>query len=72
MLMASPMKSYAIKVLDENDKPVAELMTANPSEILVYIHRGFRVIDKTSGSELTEDMVNSSIGVSDGFIDVNG
>jgi len=63
--------AYSIQILDGNNKSIGELMTASPSDILKYINKGFKVIDKSTGSELTESFINSTIGVSDGIIDVS-
>ena len=60
----------SLQILDRNNDPIGELMTATPNEILKYINKGFKVIEKSSGTQITEDMVNSTIGVSDGLIDV--
>lgn len=60
--------SYDIRILDKQDKQIGELMTASPSDILKFIDKGFKVFDITTKTELTADIVNSSIGVSDGLI----
>lgn len=45
-------------------------MTASVSEILKYIAKGFKVIEKGTNTELTEEMLNETIGVSDGLINI--
>lgn len=64
--------SYSIQILDKSQKPIGELMTASPSDVLKYINKGFTVIDKSTGAELTETFINSTIGVSEGIIDIAG
>lgn len=64
--------SFSIQILDKSQKPIGELMTASPSDVLKYINKGFTVIDKSTGAELTETFINSTIGVSEGIIDITG
>lgn len=70
MIMSVSPNYQSLQILDRNNDPIGELMTATPNEILKYINKGFKVIEKSSGTQITEDMVNSTIGVSDGLIDV--
>jgi hypothetical protein len=64
------MSTYSIDILDTCGKKIGELMTATQTDILRYIEKGFKVIDKCTGSEITSDVINSSIGVSDGLINI--
>ena len=61
---------YSIEILDQNNKKIGELPTATSSEVLQFINKGFIVIDRMTGQRLTESNVTSSIGVSDGLIDI--
>ena len=45
-------------------------MTATQTEILQFINKGFKVIDRMTGQELTETSMSSVIGVSDGLISI--
>jgi hypothetical protein len=60
--------TYNIKILDKNGLKIGELMTAGPMDVLKFITKGFVVIDQTTGQPITENMINSQIGVSDGMI----
>ncbi len=62
--------SYSIIILDNHGKKVGELMTATSDEVIKFINKGFTVIDRASGISLTEQDVMSTVGVSDGVIDV--
>lgn len=62
--------SYSIIILDNHGKKVGELMTATSDEVIKFINKGFTVIDRASGTSLTEQDVMSTVGVSDGVINV--
>ena len=64
------MGTYSITILDQQGKKIGELMTATPTDILQFINKGFTVIDRMTGQELTEASVSSVIGVSDGLISI--
>jgi hypothetical protein len=64
------MGSYSITILDQQGKKIGELMTATQTEILQFINKGFKVIDRMTGQELTEASMSSVIGVSDGLISI--
>ncbi len=64
------MGTYSITILDQQGKKVGELMTATQTEILQFINKGFTVIDRMTGRELTEASMSSVIGVSDGLINI--
>ena len=64
------MKTYAIEIRDGNDNLIGELMTATSSDIFKFLNKGFKVIDKMTGSELNTATVSDTIGVSDGFINI--
>lgn len=58
----------SIQIFDTNQNPIGELMTASDTDILKYIAKGLVVVDKRSGEVITESMVTSTMGVSDGEI----
>lgn len=62
--------TYSIEIVDKQGMQIGELMTATPSEILQFINKGFDVIDKATGMKMSEEMLTSTIGVSDGVINV--
>jgi len=64
------METYSITILDKNHKKVGELMTATGTEVLSLINKGFTVEDKASGKQITEDSINTVMGVSDGLINI--
>ena len=45
-------------------------MTASSSDVLKFLNKGFKVINKMNGMELSESDVTSTVGVSDGLINV--
>lgn len=63
--------TYSIRILDSNDKQIGELMTASSNDILKFINKGFKVIDKQTGLEITENNASQTIGVSDGLINIS-
>lgn len=62
--------SYSIIILDSHGKKVGELMTATSDEVIKFINKGFTVIDIASRVPLTEQDVMSTVGVSDGVINI--
>jgi len=64
------MGTYSIEIFDHNNKKIGELPTATSSEILQFINKGFIVIDRMTGNRMTESSITSTIGVSDGLINV--
>lgn len=62
--------TYSIQILDSSNKIIGELMTASSSDVLKFINKGFKVINKMNGMELSESDVTSTVGVSDGLINV--
>jgi hypothetical protein len=60
--------TYSIQIYDNKHEVIGELMTASVSDILKLINKGFHVVDKLTGNELTEAQLTSMIGVSDGLI----
>jgi hypothetical protein len=64
------MGTYSIEIFDQNNKKIGELPTATSSEILQFINKGFIVIDRMTGNRMTESSITSTIGVSDGLINV--
>lgn len=59
------MSTYAIDILDKQNKKIGELMTATTSEILQLIAKGFMIIDKCTKQEITEGMLTATVGVSE-------
>ena len=60
--------THAVKIMDSNNKPIGELMTASDTDILTYLQKGFVVIDTKTGAYLTEEDITTELGVSDGAI----
>lgn len=60
--------AYAIKILDDKNKLVGEMMTATYTDIAKFINKGFHVIDKTNGQEITLEQMDETVGCSDGAI----
>jgi hypothetical protein len=60
--------TYSIKIFDVKGNLIGELPTASADDIVKYINKGFIVKDINTGKDLTIADVTSSIGVSDGFI----
>ena len=56
----------SVKITDQDDQLIGELMTASDTEILQYLAKGLKVFDTKSGSVITESDVTSTIGVADG------
>lgn len=64
------MGTYSINILDQTGKKIGELPAATQTEILQFINKGFEVIDRSTGSKITTDILTSTIGVSDGLINI--
>ena len=62
------MATYAIDILDKQNKKIGELMTANMSEILQLINKGFTIVDKATNQQITENMLLATVGVSECII----
>ena len=61
--------TYAIKILDNSNMIVGEMLTASKSQVEQFINKGMKVIDIHTNSELTiSDLISDSVGVSDGLI----
>lgn len=60
--------TFSIKIFDGQGNLIGELPTASADDIVKYINKGFIVRDINTGRNLTIEDVTSSIGVSDGFI----
>lgn len=59
---------YAIKILDDKQKLIGEMMTASCSDIVKFINKGFTVINIETNQEITLESMNETLGVSDGTI----
>lgn len=59
---------FSIKIFDSQGNLIGELPTASADDIVKYLNKGFIVKDINTGRNLTIEDVTSSIGVSDGFI----
>ena len=60
-------QEYEVDIFSGNTK-IGELMTASASDLLKYLHKGLTVIEESTGMQITEDMLNGSLGVSDGCV----
>ena len=58
--------SRSIKIVDNNQQLIGESMTASDTDILQYLAKGLKVIDKKTGNVITESDITSTMGVSDG------
>lgn len=56
----------AISIRDDKNQPIGELLTASDTDILKYLAKGLKVIDKQTGELITESMITGELGVSDG------
>jgi len=64
-------QTYSIIIINKTDgKKIGELLTASSEQIMQLINKGFGVIDRMNGAEITEGMLMSTVGVSDGFINI--
>lgn len=68
MKEVSVLMTHAVKIMDSNNKPIGELMTASDTDILKYLQKGFVVIDTKTGAYLTEESITNELGMSDGVI----
>ena len=64
------MEQYSITILDQSGKKIGELMTATQTDILQFINKGFTVVDMATGTNITAESMTSTIGVSDGLINI--
>ena len=64
------MATYPIQIIDKDGKLIGELMQASEADILKFINKGFRVINKATNTEIYESSLTETIGVSDGLIEV--
>lgn len=64
------MGTYSITILDQSGKKIGELMTATQTEIMQFINKGFTVVDRSTGSNITIDSLSSTIGVSECIINI--
>lgn len=62
--------TYAIKILDNKDNIVGELMNASAEQVRTFIDKGMKVIDIHTNSELSLNnlTIDDTVGVSDGLI----
>lgn len=61
--------TFSIVIFDKKDKQIGELMNATQTQIITFINKGFRVVDRATHQDLTIEMITSMIGVSDGVIE---
>lgn len=61
---------YSIKIYDDKGTFIGELPTASANDIMRYINKGFIVKDLSTGQQITMEDINTSVGASDGFIDI--
>lgn len=62
--------TYSIEIIGNDGKKVGELPTATETQILQYINKGFMVKDRQTGQFITESSLTSTIGVSEGLINI--
>lgn len=62
--------TFSIIIKDENDQLIGELMQATSVDIIKYIEKGFVVLNKINHNVITLDDIKSTIGVSDGLINI--
>lgn len=62
--------TYSIKIVDNKGQLIGEMMTASKDDVMKFINKGFTVIDQTTGLELTPQTLTTTMGVSDGFINI--
>lgn len=59
------METYSIRIFDEKNKLIGELLTATPNDIIKFIDKGFKVIDIITHKEIMRESVTQVIGVSE-------
>lgn len=57
---------YSIRILDNEQHIIGEMMTATCSDITKFINKGFTVMNIETGEQITLESMNESLGVSDG------
>jgi cobalamin biosynthesis protein CbiD len=57
---------YSIRILDNDQHIIGEMMTATCSDITKFINKGFTVMNIETGEQITLESMNESLGVSDG------
>lgn len=62
------MNTFSIVIFDQKGKQISEMLTATPTQILKFLNKGFKVVDRATGQDLTVAVITSMIGVSDGVI----
>lgn len=62
------MNTFSIVIFDQKGKQISEMLTATPTQILKFLNKGFKVVDRATGQDLTVTVITSMIGVSDGVI----
>lgn len=61
-----------VKIVDQNNQLIGELMTASDTDILQYLSKGLKVVDVKTGDIVTESDVTATIGVADGEMIIGG
>ena len=59
---------YSIRIYDNNQQFIGEMMTATCSDITKFINKGFVVMNIETGEQITIESMNQALGVSDGAI----
>lgn len=62
------MNTFSIVIFDQKGKQISEMLTATPTQILKFLNKGFKVVDRATGQDLTVAVITSMIGVSDSVI----
>ena len=61
---------YAIKIYNEKDIQIGELMNASTEDVLKLIGKGFIIKDMHDGHIITESDVSSVVGISESVMGV--
>jgi hypothetical protein len=60
---------YQIKIKDVKDQIIGEMISADNSDIIKLLNKGFRVINEQTNEEFNKDNLIMETGVSDGLIE---
>jgi hypothetical protein len=60
---------YQIKIKDNKNEIIGEMMSADNSDIIKLINKGLRVVNVQTNEEFNKDSLIMESGVSDGLIE---
>lgn len=63
-------QTWSIRIFDNKHQKIGELMDATQADILKFITKGFIVVDIETGETMNPAPDVSTLGVSDGCIDI--